>query len=185
MHPFKFKRYRIKWNAKKRKFLKKKKNRQTSRKAYMRWKKNKSTMKAALRRSKAKRKRSMKRNKARGMYKKLKRARKQFKSFLKHDVEYDSILNVLMEGEIPEVEIIVEPEDIDGIKEALLDLRDNLEFDSDDELEVMQFIEDSEELLDNISGEELEDEDIEALQDILGVIDDYAEMAGIYDEEDE
>jgi hypothetical protein len=184
MHAFKFRKYRIKWNPKKRRFFKKKKNRQASRKAYMRWKRNKSKMKSALRRSKAKRKRSMRRNKARGMYKKLKIARKKYKSILKHDVELDGVLGLLTEEEALGAEIFLEPEDIEGAKEALEDLRDNVEFDSDDVLEVMQFIEDSEELLDDINGNDLEDEDIEVLEEIVSIIDDYAEETGIYDEDE-
>jgi hypothetical protein len=185
MHAFKFKRYKIKWNSKKRKFFKKKKNRQKSRKAYLRWKKNKAVMKKALRRSKAKRKRSMRRNKARGIYKKLKIARKRWKSLLKHDVDTDNILNLLFEKETERAEIPLEPEDIEGIKQALEDLRDNLEFDDEDTFEVIQFVDDSEELLNDIGGDELEEEDIETLEDIIDIIDNYAEQAGIYNDDDE
>jgi hypothetical protein len=184
MHAFKFKRYGIKWNPRKRKFFKKKRNRQASRKAYMRWKRNRSKMKSALRRSKAKRKRAMRRNRARGIYKKLSVARKRFKSILKHDVEIDDFINILNEKEKPRAEIVLEPEDLDGVKEALRDLRDNLEFDNDDVLDVLQFIEDSEELIDGMGGDELEEEDLDALEEIIAMIDDYAEKIGIYGEED-
>jgi hypothetical protein len=57
---WKFKRWKIKYDNKKNKFNKIKRDREKSRQAHIRWRKNKGKMKAALRKSKIKRKQTMK-----------------------------------------------------------------------------------------------------------------------------
>src|SRR6056297_1880810 len=96
---YKFKRWRIRWNPQKRRFVKKKRDRQKSLKAHRRWRSNKGKMKAAMRRSKVRRKLTMKRNKAKGIYKKLKIARNRWKNILKSDINLDNVTNLIYEAD--------------------------------------------------------------------------------------
>ena len=178
---YKFRKWRIKWNPRKRKFKKHRRSRQASRKAHVRFIRNRGKMKQALRKSRIRGKMQRRKNKAMGIYKKLALARKRFKNILKSDMNLDMFFDVLDESIGPEVELDVE--DLDGIKAALANLKDNVEFEGDDadeyEKEFKQFIDDALIYLEEFENiEQLEDEDREFLAEVLSFIEEYAEEIG-------
>src|SRR6056297_1427266 len=102
---WKFRKWRIRWNPSKRRFLKKRRNRKTSRDAHIRFKRNRGKMRQALRKSRIKGRVAQRRNKAMGIYKKLSTARKRWKNILKSDMNLDIYLNILSEEDLPQPDI--------------------------------------------------------------------------------
>jgi len=182
---WKFKRYRIKWNPQKKKFFKIKRDRQLSRNAYMRWKKNRSKMMLALRRSRFKRKLSLRKSKARGIYQKLKIARERWKNIISSDMNMHMFIDLLLEDE-DEKTIELSDTDIPEIKNALMDMRDNIELDDEKEQDdFYQFIDDSIEHLDDFENiEDINNEDEDFLADIVSFIEEYGEEVGIFIDDD-
>lgn len=189
-----YKRYRVRWNQKKKKFRKIKRDRQLSRKAHIRWKKNRGKMKQGLRKARIKGKITQRKNKSAGIYHKLQVARKRWKNILKSDNNLEHILSsmILSEQEImeryapPEIELDVD--DITGIKRELKKIRDDIEMGNVEDEKVKQEYIDS--ALDILDGLEDEDEDImpddyEFLEELLGFIEEYAEEVGLIDSDDE
>ena len=184
---WKFKRYRIKWNPLKRKVLRIKRDRSLSRDAYMRWKKNRSKMMSALRRSKFKRKITMRKNKARGLYQKLRIARERWQNILNSSMNLDLFLKNLFEEEDDEERTIeLSDADLPDIISALQDMKDNIELDDKEEQETFdQFIDDSLEHLEDFEDlDDLAEEDEEFLADIISFIEEYGEEVGIFIDDD-
>lgn len=191
---YKFKRWKIKWNQKDRKFKKIKRDRTRSRKAHLRWVRNKGKMRQALRKSRIKAKKTRRINKSKGIYRKLKIARKRWKNILKSDRSLDMFMNglLLSEEEIyekyepPEVELDVA--DIHAIKIELKKIRDDIELEDRDDKKVFNdWMDSAIEIL-----EELESEDDEIsrshedfLEEVIAFIEQYAEEIGIMDDENE
>jgi uncharacterized protein YaaR (DUF327 family) len=183
---WKFKRYRIKWNKKKRTFVKKKVDRNRSRKARLRWRKNRAKMRAGLRKARRKAKRTMKRNKAAGMYRKLKVARKRYKSVLKQDVDMDLFISSILNennSSIPELELDqdIDLDDmIDTLKDIQVDLKDEEEYKDS----VQEFVEDAIKVLTDLKSRDpdgFDEEDLDMLHDIIDVIEEYY---GLEDEDE-
>jgi flagellar hook-basal body complex protein FliE len=121
---YRFKRWKIKWNLKRGKFKKRKIDRKRSRKAYQNFLKHKSTYMKNLRKARIKGKKKMRRNKTRGIQKKLKAARKRFKNYLKNSLEVfcDNLLN---EDTEYEAEIELDDEDVKDVLDIMQELLDD------------------------------------------------------------
>lgn len=189
-----FKRFRIRWNQKDKKFHKIKRNRTRSKKAHMNWVRNRGKMKQALRKARIKGKITNRINKGKGIVRKLKVARARWKNIIKSDINLDSFMDRLMltESEIykkakaPILEI--DTKDIESMYLALRKIRDNIEFKSkDDRKDFEGWVDNSLEMLDIIKdeGSEISDTDKDFIQDILAFIEQYAEKAGLMDDEEE
>lgn len=191
---WKYRRWKIRWQPKQRKFKKIQRDRQGSRKAHLRWKKNRGKMKMALRKARIKGKITQKKNKAKGIYKKLAVARKRWKNILKSDVNLDLFmdLNVLSEEQLtekygaPELEVDASS-DISDIIAALKDMKQNLGMaDFEDEELKDEYLADAIDKLEEIEEkEELEDEDEDFIEEVISVIEEFAEAADIIDTDDE
>lgn len=184
---WKFKRWKIKWNPKKRKFQKKKRDRKVSRDAHMRYLTNKSAIKMGLRKSRIKGRIQMKKNKAMGMYKKLAVARKRHANILKSDINLDMFFDqMLHEGKyIPEVEI--GDEDLEHMIYNLKQIERNVEMETKEEQEEFeQYVDD---IITTIKAledaDELTKEDEEFLSEILSLIEEFGAEAGLIDDTDE
>src|SRR6056297_20299 len=129
-----YKRWRIRWQPKTKRFKKIKRNRQRSRKAHLNWKKNRGKMKMGLRKARIKGRITRKRNKSKGIYKKLKIARKRWKNILKSDVNLGSFADLYLLSEEQLAEKYGAPElnvdadsDIESIIDALKEMQKNLD----------------------------------------------------------
>jgi len=189
---YKYKKWKIKWQGDTKKFKKIKRDRKKSRDSYVSWRKNKGKMLSALRKSKPKRMLANKKNKARGMYKKLAVARKRWKNILKSDINLDNFLDgrlnlnedqYLFEKEGPVIDI--DSTDINGIITILKTIKTNHEFDDkEDRKEVSEFISDAVEFLNKFKdAQELFDSEEDFLEDILSFIEEYADDIGIEEED--
>lgn len=190
---YRFRRWRIKWNQKERKFKKIKRDRTRSRKARLRWKRNRGKMVQALRKSRIKAKKTRRINKSKGIYRKLKVARSRWKNILKSDRSLDMFMSglLLTEDEImekyepPEIELDVE--DVHQIKIELKKIRDDIELEGREDKKTFNDWMDS--ALDILDELENEDEDITSdskdfLEEVVAFIEQYAEEVGIMDEEE-
>lgn len=171
---YKFKRYKIKWDLKRRKFKKIKKDRKKSREAYQRFRKNKGKMLAALRKNRKKIKRKKARNNNAGIQQKLKKARKKYKHLLNNSLEY-SIDNILFEAKEMEPEVEITDSDLDELHQTLGSIKSSVEIeDKEEKEEFNQFIEDSKALVKNVieNGDEVNNKaDEEAVSEILKFVD--------------
>lgn len=191
---WKYRRWKIRWQPKKRKFKKIQRNRQKSRKAHLTWKKNRGKMKMALRKSRIKGKITQRKNKAKGIYKKLKVARKRWKNILKSDRNLDAFmdLNILSEQQLvekygsPELEVDA-GSDTDDIIKALRDMQQNLGMaDFEDEEIKDEYINAAIDKLEEIeSHEELSDEDEDFIEEVISFIEEFAEAADLINSDDE
>jgi hypothetical protein len=187
---YKFKKFKIKWNKKKGKFLKRKVNRQASRKASLRWRRNRGKMMGALRKARRKGKITNRRNKSRGIFRKLKVARKRFKNILRSDVDMSMFVSMILNEEnimnVPEIEIDREV-DLDHMSDSLQDIKSFLE-DSEEYQEAQrEFIEHAMDVIEDLKyldEDDLTDEEMDQISDILDLIDDYAAICGEYDDGD-
>lgn len=189
---YKFKKWRIRWQPDTKKFKKIKRNRKKSRDSYVKWKKNRGKMLAALRKSKPKRKLAMKKNKARGMYKKLSIARSRWKNILKSDINLDNMLDgrlYLDEGVlIEEAPVIdIEHSDLSDIISILNGIKNSYEWESEEDEEVAKdFISTAiENLKDMKDVEELFDDDEEFLEELIAFIEEYGEEIGAIEDDEE
>ena len=187
---WKFKKFKIKWNKKTGKFKKKKINRQSSRKASLRWRRNRGKMMQALRKARRKGKVTNRRNKSRGIFKKLKVARKRFKNILKSDLDMSmfvsSILNEDSMMNVPEL-ILNKEIDLDDLSDTLRDLQKDLADDLDYREAVGDFISHALEVLEDLKDvdeDDITDEEMDQISDIIDLIDDYAALKGEYDDDD-
>lgn len=191
---WKYRRWKIRWQPKKRKFKKIQRDRQRSRKAHLRWKKNRGKMKMALRKARIKGKITQRKNKAKGIYKKLKIARKRWKNILKSDRNLDAFmdLNILSEQQLiekygsPELEVDAESDTNDIIK-ALRDMQQNLGMaDFEDEEIKDEYINAAIDKLEEIEEkEELDEEDEDFIEEVISFIEEFAEAADIISSDDE
>lgn len=191
---YKFKRWRIRWNQKERKFKKIKRDRGRSRKAHIRWKRNRGKMRQALRKSRIKSKKTRRLNKSKGIYRKLKVARKRWKNILKSDRSLDMFMNglLLSEDEImekyepPEIELDIS--DVLQIKIELRKIRDDIELEDREDKKIFNdWMDSTLEILDELIAE---DDDIsrdheDFLEEVIAFIEQYAEEVGIMDDEEE
>lgn len=181
---WKFKKYRIKWNKDERKFKKKIRDRKTSYEAHLNWRRNRAKMKAALRKSKVKRKLTMKKNKARGIYKKLKIARERYKHLLKADIDMNMFVdNLLNESEF---ELSLSHGDLNDLIDILKEIKINVELeDPKEQKELESYIDEViKELSEYKDIEELQDADKDFLEDIISFIEEYAEEIGELEQDD-
>lgn len=185
---YKFRKWRIRWQKKSKKFKKIRRDRTKSREAHFRFIKNRGRMKKGLRIARRKGRITMKKNKAAGIYKKMSLARKRWKNIIKSDVNLDGFLDMRLDEELtaPELEILAE-KDLDGIIQILQDIKKNFELENEeDEKEIKKFIDDTIELLHEYKDlEELEVEDEEFLKDIISFVEEYGEEAGYIEQDDE
>lgn len=185
---YKFKKWRIRWQQDKKRFKKIKRNRKKSRDAHVRWKKNRGKMLSALRKSKPRRKLANRKNKARGLYKKLSRARKRWNNIIKSDINLDNFdqtlfLNensILDEKMMPTIEI--DSADLQAFIDVLNAIKSNHDWETkEDQDEALEFIHDSidrlKEIRDN-AGEDLFDEDEDFLEELVAFIEEYGEESG-------
>ncbi len=190
---WKFRRWKIKWNQKDKKFKKIKKNRTRARKAHLNWVRNRGKMKQALRKSRIKSKRTRRLNKSKGIYRKLKLARKRWKNILKSDINLDNFFNDMMLNEDyiyekyapPELEIDVH--DVHAIKMELKKIRDDIELENrEDKKTFNDWMDYAIDLLDELEeeGEEIDLDHESFLEEVLAFIEQYAEEMGIMDEEE-
>ena len=182
---YKFKRYKIKWDLKKRKFKKIKKDRKRSREAYIRFRKNRAKMLAALRKNRKKIKRKAARNKNAGIQMKLKKARKKYKYLLQNSLEYN-INNILFEAQEMEPEIEITEKDLDELDDILSSIKASMDFDTAEERkEFYQWISDSRTLVKDVlnhGNNPNTDENDKAISEILKFVDTYYKVS---DEEGE
>jgi len=184
---WKYRRWKIKWNPKKRKFRKIKRDRTLSRKAHLRFKQNRGKMMMALRKSRIKGRITMKKNKAMGMYKKLSIARKRYKNILKSDINIDKFFDMMLYEEKYSPEMELDFSDLDHIEYALKQIQRNVEFDDKEiEKEVKQHIDDIIIRLNDYEDIlELDDDDRNFLSDIISIIEEFGEEAGFLDDEED
>jgi hypothetical protein len=134
-----------------------------------------------------------KKNKARGIYKKLSVARKRWKNVLKSDINLDNMLDgrlfldesfLYEEGPI----IDIEDSDIPSIIAVLKNIRDTREWeDTEDEEIAQEFIKDAITQLEEIEdAQDLFDNEEEFLEELIAFIEEYGEDIGeIEDDDDE
>lgn len=184
---WKYKRWKIKWNPSKKKFIKKRRDREASRKAHVRCRQNKGKVRAALRKSRIKGRVQRKKNKAMGIYKKLSLARKRWKNLIKSDMNIDMYLDSVLNESSFAPEINLDAEDIEDIKYALKQIQRNVEMeDKEDRKELDDYIDDALKVLDGYeSTEDLEEDDEEFLSDLISFIEEFAEEAGLIEDDDE
>jgi hypothetical protein len=191
---WKFKRWKIKYDNKKNKFNKIKRDREKSRQAHIRWRKNKGKMKAALRKSKIKRKQTMKKNKARGIYKKLKMARKRWKNIIKSDRNLENFFDGMLmteeqifeKYEPPELEM--DPQDVHQLKIELKKVRDDIELEDREDKKIFNdWMDSAIELLDYLQYEddEISRDHEDFIEEVIAFIEQYAEEVGMIDEEED
>lgn len=191
---WKYKRWRIRWQPKTRKFKKIKRDRQRSRKAHLNWKKNRGKMKMGLRKARIKGRITRRRNKSKGIYKKLKVARKRWKNILKSDVNLGSFadLNLLSEQQLieeygaPELDVDADS-DIDAIIDALKEMQNNLDMaDFEDEDVKDEYINAAIDKLEELENqEELSEDDEDFIEEVISMIEEFAEAIGEIDGNDD
>ena len=184
---WKYKRWRIRWNQKDRKFRKIKRDRQRSRKAHLRWKKNRGKMKMGLRKARIKGRITRRRNKAKGIYRKLKIARKRWKNMIKSDVNLGSFadLHLLSESQLierygaPELDVDVDS-DIPSIIDALKEMQKNLDMaDYEDEEIKDEYINSAIDKLEDLEDQdELSEDDEDFIEEVISMIEEFAEAIG-------
>jgi hypothetical protein len=184
---WKYKRWRIRWQPQKRKFKKIRRDRQKSRKAHLRWKKNRGKMKQALRKARIKGRITQRKNKAKGIYTKLKRARKRWKNILKSDINLSTVMDIHLLSErqlierygAPEIEVDSES-DIPSIIDALKEMKENLDMaDYEDEETKEDYIDNAIDKLETIEDqEELTEEDEDFIEEVISFIEEFAEAIG-------
>ena len=184
---WKFRRWRIRWKPKKRKFIRFRRDRQKSREAHLRFRRNRGKMKQALRKARIKGKVTMRKNKAMGIYKKLAKARKRWKNILKSDVSMDMFMDNMLNEEKDTFTFTIETlEDLDGMVQILQHMKQNIEFEDEEETEEFEdFIDNAVERLKDIkqTGDPYDfDEDF--LEDLVSFIEEYAEEGDVFDEDD-
>jgi len=190
---YRYKRIKIKWNQKDKKFHKIKRNRVKSRKAHINFIRNRGKMRLALRKARIKGKVTMRKNKGKGIFRKLKIARRRWKNILKSDINLDSFLDGMMlteeqiyeKADAPVLEIGVA--DIESMYLALKNIRDDVEFKGKDDKKAFQeWIDSSLEILHILKGEddEISEIDEDFIEEVLSFIEQYAEKAGLMDEEE-
>lgn len=171
-----FKRYKIKWDLKTRRFKKIKKDRKKSREAYQRFMRNKGKMLAALRKNRKKIKRKAARNRNAGIQVKLAKARKRYKHLLNNSLEY-TLDNVLFEAKEMEPEVSITERDLVEIDHTLSVIKGSVDFNSPEERdEFFQYIEDSRFLIQDVinRGDDASDKDDEnAVSGILRFIETF------------
>jgi len=184
---WKYKRWKIKWNPKKRKFKKIKRDRKLSRDAHIRALMNKGKMKMALRKSRLKGRITMKKNKAMGIYKKLAVARKRYKNILKSDMNMETFFDQMINEEKYTPEMELDTSDLEQIIYSLKQIQRNVEFDDKEETK------DFEDYVDSIvkyissydSSSEFSDDDREFFGEILSIIEEFGEEAGLLADDDD
>lgn len=191
---YKFRRWRIRWQKDKKRFKKIKRDRRKSREAHVRWRKNRGKMLAALRKSKPRRKLANRKNKARGIYRKLALARNRWKNILKSDINLDNFDQTLFLSEESQLDekmmptIEIDSSDILGFIDVLNGIKSNHDWENkEDQDEALEFIHDSIERLKEIrdsAGEDLYDEDEDFLEELVAFIEEYGEETGDIDEVD-
>lgn len=172
---YKFKRYKIKWNFKKRKFKKIKKDRKKSREAYMRFRRHRAKMLAALRKNRKKIKRKSARNRNAGIQRKLARARKKYKHLLKNSLEYE-LNTLLFEGQEIEPEVEIDEDDLKEVADTLDDMK-SVVGDEDEELE--KYIDDAKDVILHVieAGDRSSDQrDERAVSDILRFVENFYKL---------
>jgi len=176
-----FKRWRIKWNKKARRFKKIRRNRQLSRAAHVRFIRNRAKMKAALRKTRIKGKIANRKNKAAGLYRKLSLARKRWKNILKSDMNLDKYFDYLINEDKNAPEITLGPDDISDIKKSLEMMKQNLEFDDEDQKKDFdEYVDLSLDYLDSLSdNDDLDNQDEDFLSELLSFIEEFGEEAGL------
>lgn len=184
---WKYKRWRIRWQPKKRKFKKIKRDRQRSRKAHLNWKRNRGKMKMGLRKARIKGRITRRRNKSKGIYKKLEKARKRWKNILKSDVNLENFsdLTLLSEGQLiekygaPELNVDADS-DIESIIDALKEMKKNLDMaDFEDEEIKDEYITSAIDKLEDLEDqEELSEEDEDFIEEVVAMIEEFAEAIG-------
>ena len=185
---YKFRRWRIRWNKKEKRFKKIKRDRQKSRDAHLRFKRNRGVMKAALRKSKIKSRVTRKKNKAMGIYRKLAVARKRWKNILKSDMNIDRYLNYQINEQLdinPEIEVDVN--DLEDIKYAMRQIARNVTFDDKEEKEEFElFVKDALKIIDEFKNvDDLDEDDHDLMSDIIAFIEEFGEEAGLLSQDDE
>jgi len=184
---WKYKRWKIKWNPKKRKFKKIKRDRKLSREAHIRALRNKGKIKMALRKSRLKGRITMKKNKTMGIYKKLAVARKRYKNILKSDMNMEIFFDQMINEEKYTPEMELDTSDLEQIIYSLKQIKRNVEFDDKEETK------DFEEYVDSIvkyissydSSSEFNDDDREFFGEILSIIEEFGEEAGLLSDDDD
>lgn len=191
---YKFRKWKIRWQKDKKRFKKIKRDRKKSRDAHVRWRRNRGKMLSALRKSKPRRKLANKKNKARGLYKKLAKARKRWKNILKSDINLDNFDQTLFLSEdsmldekmMPTIEI--DSSDLQAFIDVLLAIKSNHDWETkEDQDEALEFIHDSIERLKEIrdgAGDDLFEEDEDFLEELVAFIEEYGEETGDIDEVD-
>lgn len=184
---WKYKRWKIRWQPGQRKFKKIKRDRQRSRKAHLRWRQNRGKMKQALRKARIKGRITQRKNKSKGIYRKLKIARRRWKNLLKSDVNLQSFmdLNLLSEQQLvekygaPEIDVDADS-DITSIIDALKDMKANLDMaDYEDEEVKEEYIDNAIEKLEDLDDqEELSEDDEDFIEEVISIIEEFAEAIG-------
>lgn len=191
---WKYKRWKIRWQPAKKKFKKIQRNRQKSRKAHLTWRKNRGKMKQALRKARIKGRITQRKNKAKGIYKKLKVARSRWKNILKSDINLELMMDTTLLSErvlrekysMPELEVSAE-DDIKDIVLALKEIKKHLDMaDYDDEKVKEEYIDSAIEGLKELEDDDdLDKDDEDFLEEIISFIEEFAEEADIIDHSDE
>lgn len=194
MASWKYKRWKIRWQPSQKKFKKIQRNRTKSRKAHLNWRKNRGKMKQALRKARIKGKITQRKNKAKGIYKKLKIARKRWKNLLKSDINLELMMDQTLLSEailrekysMPELEVDADS-DVKDIISALREIKKNLSMaDYDDEKVKEDYIDSAIDNLKDLMGEEdLDKEEEDFIEEIISFIEEFAEEADIIDHSDE
>jgi len=190
---YKFRRWRIRWQKDKKRFKKIKRDRQKSRKAHVNWRRNRGKMMAALRKSKPRRKLANRKNKARGIYKKLSRARKRWKNIIKSDINLSNFDKLLFLSEDTELDeemiptIDIDSGDIQGFIDVLQAIRTNHDWETKEQQDdALEFIADSIEYLKELrDSDDLYEDDEDFLEELIAFIEEYGEESGDIDEVDD
>lgn len=185
---YKFRRWRIKWNRKEKRFKKIRRDRQKSREAHLRFKRNRGKMKQALRKTRIKSRITRKKNKAMGIYRKLAIARKRWKNILKSDMNLDRYINYQINEELdinPEIEVDIN--DLEDIKYAMRQIGRNVIFDNKEEKEDFDnFVKDALDIINSFKDvDELDEDDHDLMSDIISFIEEFGEEAGLLSHDDE
>lgn len=191
---WKYRRWKIRWQPKERKFKKIQRDRTRSRKAHLRWKKNRGKMKQALRKARIKGRITRRKNKAKGIYKKLGVARKRWKNLIKSDVNLGTLMDMELLSEqhlvekygAPELEI-EDHDDIEGIIDALEDMKINIDMaDYEDEEVKEEYINSAIDKLEDLKDkDELDEDDEDFVEEVISFIEEFAEAIDEIETDDE
>jgi hypothetical protein len=136
----------------------------------------------------------MKKNKARGIYKKLKMARKRWKNIIKSDRNLENFFDGMLmteeqifeKYEPPELEM--DPQDVHQLKIELKKVRDDIELEDREDKKIFNdWMDSAIELLDYLQYEddEISRDHEDFIEEVIAFIEQYAEEVGMIDEEED